>query len=150
MLDRTLDLIGLIGVLALVLLPAFYYNGLPEKIPSHFNAKGYPDDYSSKAMLLTIPLIGLLLFLSLTILKQRPYLFNYPTKVTKENAVYIYSIAVNMLGIIGLIITLSFLYIEYQTIQTALGYEKGLGSWFLPSFILSMSGAIIYPLIRMN
>ena len=54
----------------ILLLPFIYslivWNKVPERIPTHFNVKGEPDDYSGKALaLLLLPLMNLLIYLIL-------------------------------------------------------------------------------------
>jgi len=63
----------ILGLFATIWLPAladlFYWNKLPEKLPTHFNAQMVPDSWSSKAVaVLTLPVIltlaqGLILYL---------------------------------------------------------------------------------------
>ncbi|WP_338232655.1 SdpI family protein [Companilactobacillus muriivasis] len=64
----------ILGLFATIWLPAladlFYWNKLPEKLPTHFNAQMVPDSWSSKAVaVLTLPVIltlaqGLILYLA--------------------------------------------------------------------------------------
>jgi hypothetical protein len=148
--DRVIDLITLLGVMGLVALPLYYFSDLSETLPSNTKIKGDTNFFSFKNTLWTIPIVNLIFFIGFTILKKHPYLFNYPVKVTETNAVAIYSISVTMLSFLGFIITLAFLYIEYHSIHLALGNHRSFGTWFFPSFIISMLGAIMYPLLRMN
>lgn len=48
------------GILS-VLLPIFFWNKIPDTIPSHYNAAGIPDAYSDKSMLILIFIAVLML-----------------------------------------------------------------------------------------
>ena len=64
------------------------YFELPEIIPTHYNEAGEADSYGDKLNILALPIISTLLFIGLTILNKRPHLFNYPSEITKENALF--------------------------------------------------------------
>jgi uncharacterized membrane protein len=75
------------GLLLLTFVLAIYgFVVLPETVPTHFNFKGQPDAYGSKISLLFVPIISLILTVGMTWLNCYPEIFNYPVKITEENA----------------------------------------------------------------
>ncbi|WP_405205470.1 DUF1648 domain-containing protein [Aquimarina sp. LLG6339-5] len=144
LIDILLEIIMFIGLIALILIPAFYYKDLPEMIPTHFNAKGVQDDYNSKSMIWLLPIIGLFLGVGLFVLNKSPHIFNYPKAFTLDNASKYYKNSTRLIGVINLTIIWAFVFILYKSVQVALGDSENLGIWFLPVFLIIIFGAIIY------
>jgi hypothetical protein len=70
----------------------------------------------------------------LSILNKFPHIFNYPIKVTDENALQLYLKATRMLRVIKLIVVLLFSWIEWQICHVA--DDSRLPVWFLPLVII--------------
>ena len=149
-LDYFITGITLIALLLTFILPALNFDILPNDIPTHFNGKGEPDNYSSKQSIWLLPIISLLMTAGLFWLRNKPHLFNYPTTVNDTNATHIYRVSKTMVGFITVFIVISFLYITSQSIAMALDKSQGLGNWFLPVFIGGLLLIIIYSLSQMN
>ena len=143
LLDKILELFGLLSLALLWALTLINYAKLPDTIAVHFNAAGLPDSFGSKVTLLILPILGTIIFLGLTVLNRFPYLFNYPTKITTENAESQYRSAVRLIRYLKFALVLVFTFIVFKTIQTAEGKSDGLGIWFLPLTL----GIIFVPLI---
>jgi uncharacterized membrane protein len=136
--DRLIETLGFIALLALIGLPLYYYNQLPDSIPRHFGLNGEPDAYSGKAIIWTLPAIGLILFSGMYWLNKHPHIFNYPQEITEENAERLYTGATRMMRSLNTTIAFVFAYISFSTIRTALGEQAGLGTWFSPVFISAL------------
>src|SRR5437879_13033802 len=89
-LDRFLLFVALVGVVCCVLPLAQSWSTLPQIVPSHFDASGRPNAYGSKSWLLLLPALSVILTAAFTILARYPHLFNYPIRVTPENAPRLY------------------------------------------------------------
>lgn len=124
--DKTIDAVNW-GLLALLIaIPAFYYGSLPDEIPTHFNGLGEPDSYGGKASIWIIPGIGVAIFFLFTYLMRIPHSFNFPVKITEENAAVNYRDAVELMRYMLCIILLLFVFIAWTTCNTALGGETGM------------------------
>jgi uncharacterized membrane protein len=141
--DKLLEIIGWITLALQWIMTILNYSNLPDTIPIHFNASGQADDFGSKWYIFTLPIIGTVIFLGITILNKFPHIFNYPSTITKDNAEKQYKNALRMMIYLKFVIVFTFIIIQYKTIQTAFGNSQGLGVWFLP---LSM-GLILIPTI---
>lgn len=130
-LDRCLDGISLLLLIAFFGITVFYYASLPETIPTHFNAAGEPDAYGDKVSIFLLLGIALLIFILLRYFQNKPHLYNYPTTITEENAQEQYGKAMRMMRILNLTTLVILFYLQFQTIQTALGNAEGLGSYFM-------------------
>jgi len=130
--DKILEVVGWVSVFGIWALPLINYFDLPEIIPIHFNGAGKADEFGNKTHIFVLPIISTLLFIGLTTLNKHPHIFNYPSQITKENAVDQYTNATRMMRVLKLVIVLLFGLIVFKTIQNVNGHADGLGTWFLP------------------
>ncbi len=140
--DNILEIMGWVALAGLWILTLVNYSDLPDTIPTHFNGAGKVDNYGGKATLFMLPIIATLAYIGLTVLNNYPHIFNYPTKLTAENALRQYTSATRMIRYLKFVIVLVFSLIVFMTLRTAAGESEGLGAWFLP-FTL---GLIFIPL----
>lgn len=141
--DKTSEIVGWILIIFVWGLVIANYSNLSDIIPTHYNGKGEADGFGEKWMILTLPLVVTILFVGMTILNKFPHIFNYPTDITKENALRQYTNATRMIRYLKLIVVVIFGLIAYQTIRDANGEINGLGKWVLS---LTM-GMIFIPMI---
>ena len=141
--DKILEIVGWISVVGIWALPLINYSILPEIIPIHFNGAGKADGFGNKTHIFVLPIISTLLFIGLTTLNKHPHIFNYPSQITKENAVHQYTNATRMMRVLKLVIVVLFGLIVFRKIQIVNGHADGLGTWFLP---LTM-GMIFIPML---
>jgi uncharacterized membrane protein len=133
--DWFMDIVGIIFILLIIGYPLVNYSSLPDQIPTHFDASGQPDAFGSKSKLWGLPAIATICFIGLFILNFFPHIFNYPTEINESNAESMYRNATRMIRVLNLVIAVSFFYISFRSINTAMGVYSGLGSYFLPIFI---------------
>jgi uncharacterized membrane protein len=126
--DKILEILGWASLLAIWVLILSSYANLPDIIPIHYNAAGQADSFGEKGNILTLPILATVLFIGLTILNKFPHVFNYPTKITADNAVGNYTNATRLIRYLKFIIVIIFGLIVWKTIRNT----NGLGAWFLP------------------
>ena len=146
--DKVLELLGWGVLLALWAWTGTSFSNLPDSIPTHFNAAGEADGFGRKASIIGLPVIATLLFIGLTILNRYPHSFNYPTAITQDNALRLYTLATRMLRYLKLVLVLVFGGIELMTIQHAIGKGAGLGVWFLPLTLVLVFLPVIYFVVK--
>ena len=146
--DKIIEGIGWLAILGIWTLTLSHYTELPEIIPIHFNGAGEADRFGGKENILILPIVSTLLFIGMTVLNKYPHVFNYPTSITKENALSQYTNATRMIRFLKLIIVLIFGLIVFETIETANGNSDGLGVWFLPLILGLIFVPIGYYLIK--
>jgi uncharacterized membrane protein len=78
--------ITIAGLLFTLIPLAVYYPSLPDTIPSHFDINGRVNAYGPKTLLLIYPATGLFITLLFQSLCRYPWVFNYPVRITAENA----------------------------------------------------------------
>ena len=141
--DKVLEILGAAALMLIIMLPFNYFGQLPEVIPSHFNAMGMADSYSSKAVIFVLPSIGFILYMALHTLNRYPHIFNYPKTITTENIAQQYRAATKLIRLINTIIILAFTFITYATILTALDLQSGIPSIFQYIFLGSLLGSFV-------
>ena len=146
--DKILEVVGWVSVFGIWALTLTNYSILPEIIPIHFNGVGKADGFGNKTHIFVLPIISTLLFIGLTTLNKHPHMFNYPSQITKENAVDQYTNATRMMRVLKLVIVLLFGLIVFKTIQNVNGHAGGLGTWFLPLTMGMIFIPILYFLIK--
>ena len=99
------EILSLLSVLGAVVLYIIYWIKAPNIVPIHYNIYGEADGYGSKTVLVILPILSVLMYVGLTILKKYPHIFNFPITVTEQNALSLYKMAK--------IIDLSLIYLFY-------------------------------------
>ncbi|HEX2911687.1 MAG TPA: DUF1648 domain-containing protein [Chloroflexia bacterium] len=144
-LSSTERLLGLITalVVALTFINVFAaWSNLPDIIPTHYNAAGKIDGTGPKWTVWLVPGVQLVLTLVISIVSRFPHTFNYPWKITSENAGRQYLMARLLLVWLRLELALLFAYLNWKTIQSALNQANGLDWWFLPLTLIAMFGSL--------
>ena len=130
--DKVIEMAGWFIVLVVWVYTIASYSKLPNTAPLHFNATGEADSFGSKASIIVSPIIMTILYVGIALLNRYPHNFNYPTKITKENAQKQYTMATRWIRYLNLVTALIIGYITLIVIQSAKGKEGELGIWFLP------------------
>lgn len=142
--EKVLELAGWILIAAVWLLTITNYNDLPEIIPVHYNGAGQADGFGEKSTIWTLPLIATILFVGMTVLNKFPHIFNYPVKITKENALSQYIGATRLMRYLKLIIVALLGFITFKTIQSTHEQAEGVGIYLLPLTIALTIIPLIY------
>ena len=141
---RIIEALSVIALVFMIIIAVYYYGELPDTVPQHYDYNGNPDKYGDKSVMFVLPGIAMFLYIGLTILTMFPHIFNYPVKITKENAEKQYKLAIRLLRTLKLVIIVLFAFITYASMKTALGEFAGVGVYFLPVFLFIILGVIGY------
>jgi hypothetical protein len=137
-----LEVLAFVLLVALVAYTVAKWSSLPSRFPTHFAEDGTPDTFGGRGTLVTFPVLGVIAYAGLTLLRRAPWGVNYAWPITEENAAAQYRIAVyfltcmkvEVLGLLG--------YIQYQTIATGQGDAGGAGRLLLPVTIIVVLGTL--------
>jgi len=121
---------------------------LPEKVPTHFNFAGTPDQWGSKYMLLLLVGVTFVIYVGLSILSRFPHIYNYPFAITDENRQRQYLLARQMLTTLKAELVCVFVFMTWQTVSVARGRAADLTGWFIPVFLVVVFGTMIIYFIR--
>lgn len=124
--DYALEALAVISLLMLWGLAMINYGQLPEQIPTHYNINGSPEGSGSKSTLWVLPVVGLLLYVFMTLINRRPEGFNYMVKITPENAAVQYRMATRVIRFMKAFVMLLFAFLVWRTVSIVNGEAKGL------------------------
>jgi uncharacterized membrane protein len=141
-LERFLDGLALIVLVVSFTIALSAWGVLPDRFPRHFGISGPPDAWGGKGNLLFLPILNLVFFICLTVLGRYPHLYNYPWKITGENAPRQYLLARTLVGWLRVVVMTFFTYLEWLMIQITRGNMTELGKWFLPALTGVMIGSL--------
>ena len=105
--------------------------------------------WGGKGSLQILPFVVLGLYVLLTVVGRFPHTFNYLIEITEHNARYQYQNARTMMSWLKVDLTIVFGYIQWKTVQVALGRATGLGAGFVLIFLVVLFGTIGYYIYRM-
>ena len=148
--DWLLETAALLGILIFLGFVFYNYPRLPEIIPSHFNGDGIPDDYSSKSSLWLLAGIAVFIYVMMSLIVLIPHQFNYTVKITPENAMRQYALAMRLVRYLKAAIIWLLFYTGYATIRIVANLESGLGTWFLPVVLAGILVPVVIYLILAN
>ena len=114
---------------------SFVYTGsLPDKVPIHFGIDGTPDRWAAKSMIYLLPSVSVFTFLLLVAVGKFPRLAKKPWYTEEQNRKR-FELSKSFMPWLNLLMCLMFFYIQWATIQTALGAATGLNPIIMVSFI---------------
>lgn len=141
--DKLLEILAFLGLLTTWSLYFIFIQHLPETVPFHFNINGEVDSWSSKNLLIILPILASILYLGITFLNKFPHKFNYLEEITNDNAAMHYAKASKLLRIIKLIIVFVFAFILLLIILQTKNQVSALSKFIVPSIIT----VFLFPII---
>jgi len=143
--DLVIEIAGLVAVLAMWILVIATYSGLPDVIPTHYNGLGQADHFSGKSGIWMLPVIATAVYAGMTILNMFPRVFNYPVKITEDNAFFQYRNMARMVRCLKLVLVLIF---GYFVLHTALNTNNDFDIWFTPLLLAMIFIPVIYFMVK--
>jgi len=143
--DKFVEIIGWCALLAIWVMTIMGYSKLPDVVPTHYNFAGEAGGFEEKGMIWSWAIIATILFVGMTIVNKYPHIFNYPVKITEENALRQYTIATRLVRYMKLFVVLTFGFIVFTIIQNA----NELNTLVLPVALGSTVLLLLYFIIKM-
>lgn len=146
-LSRTYDWLAIISLATSLAITFYFYDLVPDRIPSHFDASGQPDNWSGKRMLWFLPGMGLFMyvFLGLMGMVSANANSNWSSIQPKPGSeAIVKALNLQMMGGLRAIILLLFTYLSWGTIQIAMEKAEGLWGGALPLFLVLLFGYVGY------
>jgi uncharacterized membrane protein len=116
---------------------------MPESIPTHFNFKGEADDYGPRLTLFLLPAIASVITIGMTWLSRYPGIFNYPVKITGENAERQQKLALRLIRTLKMSMNLVFIVVTWQIYQSVSQDDHR----FAPMMAILIMASTIIPLV---
>jgi uncharacterized membrane protein len=143
-LEKRLEALTALGLIALIAMTVWGYFALPAVIPTHYGLSGAPNAYGGKGSLALLPIVSICLVVLLTVLSRFPHLYNYPWPITTENAPRQYTLARLLLRWITLEMVWMFCGLQGLIIQSAQSPQSPEALvLFIPAMVLTLVVTII-------
>jgi len=136
--------VSFISVMVLIAIPIYYWNQLPE----HVLING--GKTAGKGIELVVPIIGVLLYILMLIVKKIPHHFNYVVCITEENAYFQYTLAIKLMVWVNFLSMLMFIVECYSSIQSALSNNSNIGWWIVIGLLGVLTVVIVHFIRRMK
>jgi uncharacterized membrane protein len=136
------ELAAAIAILLAVLIIVHFWAVLPDRIPIHFGFSGQPDAWGDKVMIWLLPAVAAIIFMVLAAVSRYPHTFNYPVRITDENAQRQYLLALSLLVWLKAEVCWLFAFIVRQQILVALGYSQQFSMELVWGIIVLIFGTV--------
>ncbi len=147
---KSLEAVALLAIAVLIWMTygALYGpNRLPNRIPTHFDAKGTPNGWGSPAILLLMPAIAFGVYLLITVVSRFPSAFNYPVRTTPELLPRLQSITIEMLTLLKAELACLFAVVQWIIIRSASTGEGHLFAEILPFVMVVILGTVAWYIV---
>ncbi|MBQ0769281.1 MAG: DUF1648 domain-containing protein [Bizionia sp.] len=145
--DRVLEALTLLSLVFSFAFIGYYYSELPDRVPAHFGLDGEVNRYDEKSMIWLIPMLLSAICFGIYKLNKHPYLYNYPIKITQENAKKHYNGASKIIRYINLSIALICAVITYEIVNIALKNTNSFSLFSNYFLILIIAFLTLTPLV---
>lgn len=143
--DKFMEIAGLLVLLSLWIVTFLKYH---EHLVSLPLAEG-AGSKGARGWIFFLPILGSVFYCGMTILNKYPHVFNYPTKITPQNAEKKYRIATRLIRYLKFILVLSFSLVAWMSSPTANISPSGHVPWFLLLFVGLIYGPLAYGIFRL-
>ncbi|MFL9834907.1 DUF1648 domain-containing protein [Chryseobacterium terrae] len=140
------DILNLLLVLFLWIYTVRIYKKLPEKIPTHFDLEGKPDNFGKKKFAFFMPVLSALFYVLFFFITKHPETGNFPFEITEVNQEMQFLIMIFLLKWLLFLVLLMFLNIQDYTIRYSLNSNSKARVHillFIPFIFISVMAAII-------
>ena len=148
--ERALEAVGLLLLLGWLAYTASVWSTLPERVPTHFGVSGAVDAWGGRLSVLILPLVGSSLYLVLSVLQRFPRFYNYPVRVTAQNAATLYRLGRQLLLWVKVLTTCTLAFLFGTIVSVARGETPGLTPLFVPLLLLPLIGVTSVLVLRMR
>jgi len=145
---RLLDLATLLTVGASVAILASCWNRLPELVVSHFNGSGQVNGYLPKIFLWALIGFNIFIIVVFSVVSRFQHYFNFAVKITPENALRQYQLINLFMHVLGVELSLIFLFVIHTCVNATLNPGEGLSTPLLLSLLILQAGTIVWYLLR--
>jgi len=149
---KTLAVAAIVALVALWVVTAQAIYGappLPPRIPTHFDISGNVNGWGEPRMLWLLPFIATLIFGLMTLVSFFPHSFNYPMRVTPAMRPRVENITLAMIAWLRAEVACIFLWIQFETIESAREGANRLSPWFLPLLLVVVFGTITWHFVAL-
>lgn len=128
--EMLIEIAALAGMSCNLIIFAYYWPKLPD---AAIGATG--GGLNQANIYIFVTMLPVIVYLVATLFGLFPRWFNYPVKITEENARREYTLAANLMRYMKAEVTLCMLIIEWVFVQISMGEDMSFSPFFIPIFI---------------
>jgi hypothetical protein len=147
--DKFLEASGWILLIILWTFLIMRYYGIPETFSSNDYLTANSENSETLLLDLILPVTGSLLYAGMSVLNKFPHNFNFPTRITAQNAPRQYTIATKLIRYLKFMVVLTFSLIVFLTFWTANNHATLPVVWVVPVFIALFYIPMGYGIVRL-
>jgi uncharacterized membrane protein len=142
---KPLEVVGLgaLTVLLWITWSALYGpEPLPQRIPTHFAANGRANAWGPPSSLWLLPLVGVVVYLFISVVALFPATFNFPVRATALNRPRLEALTLQMIAWIKTELACLFLYIQWSIIRSVRSGTAALSPVIVPFFLVAVFATV--------
>ncbi len=148
--DQALDVASAVLVVLAAAGVALNWHAIPPLVPTHFGISGQPDAWGPRWIVALVPLLALCVHIGLGLVYRYPHSFNYPWKITAENAEAQYRLARSLIAWEKFWVVLMFYYLSQAQVRVATGHIEALSSVLMTGFIVGLVLSVVVFMVLMH
>lgn len=130
--------------------PLFFYGELAGiSIPIHYNAAGQTDGWGNRSFLFSLPVAAIVFYAGMSIGERFYTRFNFPVKLTEENADALYKLGVRLMRFLKFWIILIFAYLNISSYTAATAKGIGMSGMVMAALLAVMFIALFFFMMKM-
>jgi hypothetical protein len=141
--DKFMEIVVLLVLIAFWIVTFLKFQELPVTPGANRPLETDAGNIDAKGWMFFLPVICSVFYLGMTILNKYPHMFNYPTKITNQNAEEKYAVATRLIRYLKFILVPAFFLVAWLSSPKANQSLSGLVPWFL----LLFAGLIYVPMV---
>ncbi len=146
--DWLLETLSLAALLICVSFTIYTFPTVPEMVSRYIGITGVPVGYYSRNLLWIFPLLAILLYSLISWVNRRPYLYNYPREITKENAIHFYLLACRWVRLVKLIFMGAFAYTTDLVLRSFTHVENLTDTYWIMAAADLILAAVVVQVLR--
>lgn len=124
-------------------------NRLPDRVATHFDAAGNANAWGPPTVLWVLPITAAGLYLLMTIVSRFPVAFNYPVRVTKDNAARLQAAALDMVALLKTELVSFFAILQWAIVRSARRGEGHIFALLVPALVIVVLSTVGWSLVAM-
>ncbi|TYB77353.1 DUF1648 domain-containing protein [Bizionia gelidisalsuginis] len=145
--DRIIEALTLLSLLFSFAFIAHHYSDLPDRVPAHFGLDGEVNRYDEKSMIWLVPMLLSAICFGVYKLNKHPYIYNYPVKITENNAEKQYRSSTKITRYINLSFSLICAVITYEMVTIALKNSTSFSLFSNYFLIITIAFLTLMPIV---
>lgn len=147
LIEKLLNIVGILGLSGIILYIIFTWSSIPDQIPGHYNFAGEVTRWGGREEIFILLAISLLLWIVMTIMERFPELYQY-SNLTKATVKGQYINSRMLINVLKNEIAILFPFIIWNSIRVARGFPSYMNTWALIIIILILVVTITFFAVR--